>query len=124
MEGPALTVVGMAHAEFDGLPVLFVSTVLACDRIAARAVFRTVERYAVDGNRHFTESRCTLVIPVCFRAVGRIMTTGGVVDGRTWDGPLVILSTGAVVGLGAGQRRFKVVVWQTVGHNGDVGFVH
>ena len=35
------------------------------------------------------------------------------------DGPFVILRTGAVVGLGA-RQRFKIMVGQSIGRDGDV----
>ena len=47
----------MAHTEFNRLSVFLVDTVEIGDPIPSRPVFRTVERDAVDGDRHFAEGR-------------------------------------------------------------------
>ena len=87
VEGSTLAVVCMTDTQLNRLTIFFVNTVLTCDRIAAGSVFRTVKGYAVDGNRHFTESRCALVVTVGFGAVGRIVSSRGIVKrgGAGWS---------------------------------------
>ena len=124
VEGPALTVVGVAHAEDDGLTVFLVSAVLTGNSIAAWTVFRTVKRHAVNGNGDLAASRSAFVIAVGFWTIRSVVAACGVVDRRAGDGPLVVLGARAIVALRAGQGGLKIMVRQAVGHNGDVGFVH
>ena len=124
VEGPALTVVGVAHAEDDGLTVFLVSAVLTGNSIAAWTVFRTVKGDAVNGNGDLAASRSAFVIAVGFWTIRSVVAACGVVDRRTGDGPLVVLGARAIVALRTSQGGLKIMVRQAVGHNGDVGFVH
>ena len=75
-----MSVVSVAHAEFNRLTVLIIGAVLAGHSVAAGSVFRPVERYAIDGDSDFPKGCCALVLTVGFRAVVGIMTTCCVID--------------------------------------------
>ena len=102
VEGAALSVVSVAHSEHNRLTVFLIGAVLAGDRIATRAVFRPVKRYAIYGDGDFTTGGSTLVIAVSFRAVSGVMTAGCIIDWRTGNGPFVVLSACAIVALRTG----------------------
>ena len=72
---------GVAHAQFVGLSVLFVRSVLAGDRIATRTVLGAVEGNAVDGDGDLTQCGSAFVVAVRFRAVGCVVAAGRVVAG-------------------------------------------
>ena len=76
------------------LAVLVVHTVMAGHGIPAGPVFR--RGYAVDGDAT-SPSRCLVIAVALGSSLSR--ATGGVVDRGAWNGPFVILRTGAIVGL-------------------------
>jgi hypothetical protein len=75
VEGPTLSVVSVAHAEFNRLTVLIIGAVLAGHSITTGSIFRPIKRYAIDGDSNFPKNYYTLTLTISFRAISGIMTT-------------------------------------------------